>query len=617
MGHEGHPHHEEKPLSFFASPLLSHSANQGHAYAPAETHHSHTPSIHSSNDLEHQKTADTTHVPFQNTDCDLHDSPSFHRHAEATTAELFYDLFFVANLTTFTSVLEINDKNSLTAYIGFFSLLWLTWYQVSLYDVRFSSDSVFERAAKAIHFGVMVGFAVIGPQWKPGQELPDYDIYRAFGLILMVSRFTLFAQYAVTLYYTRQYKKTIVPILAIMGSTLVAAILYGALTPVFPKDKTALDQYGEPYFLSQKSEAYIAWYVIGLSETLVTVCVSCIWRVISFKGTHMVQRMSLLTLIILGEGIIVICKSISKIVKNEFLWTAAVVGQVIAAVLIIYFLYMLYFDRMQEEHFGSIKQQIWSFGHFPLHTVLVLVLQGVSLLIIWTQAVSALNYLATDIYSVADHMGNLSYANGSDLAYDLNYTLYANVYWYIPKGVDVSTEEDQVYSLMFDISDSYDYVLADQSNETAIDDLYNDVNEVFALSVKSLFDTFSVSLPKDKSKKKEDKALDVDVLFAKYVGVFDLVFQYVFISGGLALILITVMGFLSLPGSKRKPSEYARLGINGACGLGLTLISLLKYNANLEGNFLASTGMIPTLMAVYFLCVLANHVRIPGRNKAH
>ena len=94
---------------------------------------------------------------------------AFHRHAEATTAELFYDLFFVANLTTFTSMLEINDRHSLTAYIGFFSLLWLTWYQVSLYDVRFSADSVFERSAKAFHFGVMVGFAVIGPQWKPGQ----------------------------------------------------------------------------------------------------------------------------------------------------------------------------------------------------------------------------------------------------------------------------------------------------------------------------------------------------------------------------------------------------------------------------------------------------------------
>jgi predicted tellurium resistance membrane protein TerC len=113
----------------------------------------------------------------------------------------------------------------LTAYIGFFALLWLTWYQVSLYDVRFSADSVFERVAKAIHFGVMVGFAVIGVQWKPGQEIADYKIYKAFGLILMVSRITLFAQYSVTLFYTRRYTKTIVPLCIIMASTLLAALV--------------------------------------------------------------------------------------------------------------------------------------------------------------------------------------------------------------------------------------------------------------------------------------------------------------------------------------------------------------------------------------------------------
>jgi low temperature requirement protein LtrA len=321
MGHEAHHHEEKQNLSFFASPLH----NQPSVYENV-----------SHSDLEHQQknhhNASVSSDPagsnphFENMDCSLHENPAFHRHAEATTAELFYDLFFVANLTTFTSMLEINDHKSLTAYIGFFSLLWLTWYQVSLYDVRFSADSVFERVAKAIHFGVMVGFAVIGPQWKPGQEIGDYKIYKAFGLMLMVSRLTLFCQYGVTLIYTKKYKKTIVPLGMVMASTLLAAILYGALTPTFPKEM--ID--GEGDLIARKSNVYIAWYIIALSETVLTVTVSCHWRIISFKGTHMVQRMSLLTLIVLGEGIIVICKSISKIVKNEYLWTVSVVGQIIA-----------------------------------------------------------------------------------------------------------------------------------------------------------------------------------------------------------------------------------------------------------------------------------------------
>jgi hypothetical protein len=51
----------------------------------------------------------TTELPLVSNDENLHDSPEFHRHAEATSIELFYDLFFVANLTTFTNVHEVND----------------------------------------------------------------------------------------------------------------------------------------------------------------------------------------------------------------------------------------------------------------------------------------------------------------------------------------------------------------------------------------------------------------------------------------------------------------------------------------------------------------------------
>ena len=38
----------------------------------------------------------------------------------ANTVKLFYDLFFVANLTTFTSIHEINESHALTSYSGFF-----------------------------------------------------------------------------------------------------------------------------------------------------------------------------------------------------------------------------------------------------------------------------------------------------------------------------------------------------------------------------------------------------------------------------------------------------------------------------------------------------------------
>ena len=47
------------------------------------------------------------------------DTPEFRRYEEATNIELFYDLFFVANLTTFTDALDINDSSTLRSYAGF------------------------------------------------------------------------------------------------------------------------------------------------------------------------------------------------------------------------------------------------------------------------------------------------------------------------------------------------------------------------------------------------------------------------------------------------------------------------------------------------------------------
>lgn len=69
-------------------------------------------------------------------------------------------------------------------------------------------------------------------------------------------------------------------------------------------------------------------------EVGAVIATSSIWRTVSFKKTHLVERMGLLTLIILGEGIIVMLKAINSIVRG-FGWTGSTVGVVISALLII------------------------------------------------------------------------------------------------------------------------------------------------------------------------------------------------------------------------------------------------------------------------------------------
>jgi hypothetical protein len=86
--------------------------------------------------------------------------------------------------------------------------------------------------------------------------------------------------------------------------------------------------------------------------------------------------------------------------------------------------------------------------------------------------------------------------------------------------------------------------------------------------------------------------------------------------GGFALIINAILGFLSLPKHKHTISNYIRLGINAAAGLGLCLVVLIKYNAQSLDNYMSSAWMIPTICLVMFICVLVNHVRLPKR-KVH
>jgi hypothetical protein len=94
----------------------------------------------------------------------------FHQRHEADTIELFFDLFFVANLATFTTYHSILDVKTLGAYIGFFAIIWSTWFQITLHDVRFSRDSVYERICKVIQMITFVAFALIGSKFQPSSK---------------------------------------------------------------------------------------------------------------------------------------------------------------------------------------------------------------------------------------------------------------------------------------------------------------------------------------------------------------------------------------------------------------------------------------------------------------
>ena len=135
---------------------------------------------------------------------------------------------------------------ALSQYVGFFGLLWMTWYNVSLYDVRFATDSVFERIFKALQFGAMIGFAVSGPQFDVGEDTatitgnsdnvqlnvipdPNFSSFRALTLMMMLSRIVLVFQYLQALWFTRKYRQARLPLAVVAATHALAAVIFLSL----------------------------------------------------------------------------------------------------------------------------------------------------------------------------------------------------------------------------------------------------------------------------------------------------------------------------------------------------------------------------------------------------
>jgi low temperature requirement protein LtrA len=58
---------------------------------------------------------------------------------------------------------------------------------------------------------------------------------------------------------------------------------------------------------------FAIWWVVMFFEGIVIITISCKWRMLSFKATHLVERMGLLTLIVIGEGAIGVTKTVAKV----------------------------------------------------------------------------------------------------------------------------------------------------------------------------------------------------------------------------------------------------------------------------------------------------------------
>ncbi|KAM5348005.1 hypothetical protein ACJ41O_007829 [Fusarium nematophilum] len=535
-----------------------------------------------------------------------HDCPQFQKHEDASLLELFFDLFFAANYTVFSQTQGVNSHERIKAYVGYFSVLWITWLVVSLYDVRFVTDSLFERAARGVHLGVMVGFAVVAPKFTPTDQ--NIKTMRTMSIILMISRLCLAVEYSSILWHIRKYKKQRMPMLLQIGLNFIAAMIYLGITFRF--------QHGN-------SSVFIAWYVIAGAEVFLTFAVAYFYPVLSFTGTHLMKRLSLLTVIVLGDGIIIIATSVVTIVKSTDAWTSQTIGIVAAATATVYFVFLVYFDWMKSPYLPAVRQAAWSILHFPFHLALVLFMQGFTQFVIWSKIVDEINNL--DLGTFWTSTEQIAQATSKNVSERLSKIIYKFFETYTPTYVTTWNTVDEALANISSIPNDFwpdlaTYLTTGNENDFPDEDSYwtydDAVTYIDSAMQNALLEAFKIDLVEevsDANKKSNanmsDSNFETKVSEATEIR-FELIFTYAYICAGVTLLLMVLLTIISRTTSWSKWS-IVRTIIFTLFGLGMSLVALISYNAERSATFRTSPWMLPTITLVWAIVLLLTHIRNP------
>ncbi|KND88726.1 hypothetical protein TOPH_06645 [Tolypocladium ophioglossoides CBS 100239] len=535
------------------------------------------------------------------------DLPQFARYVEPTLLELFFDLFFAANYNVFSENQEVTNHAR---------LLWLTWFLVTLYDVRYVTDSIFTRVTRAIQLGVLVGFAVVAPKFDPTNQ--HRATMRAMSLILAISRACLAVEYATTLWHVRKFKKARLPLYLQTAVHVVAAAIYLGITFRF--------QHG-------RSRVFMTWYFISGAEGVLTILLSNFSPVLSLTKTHLMKRMTLLTVMMLGDGIVQIAKEVVTIVKTPDVWNPVTIGLVTAAAATIYFVFLIYFDWLRSSlYLPAWRQQLWTSIHLPFHLSLVLFMQGFTQYLIWSKIVDVLSRVTMSVnQGDAELLANTTSKEVQD---NFNQTVTSFFKLYPPKVQSTFDTVNDAIANFTQIPDSFwpdlvkyfktnDENVFDGEDAKGIEIFINALTAVMQSMANALFANFGINLESEITTKNPTASSDIkgggfqgriqDKTWERY----RLVFAYGYIASGCALFFMIMLSLIA----RTKPLKtwpIIRLVIIFLLALGLGLTATLWFNTDRCYEFLQTAWVLPTITFVWTVVLIITHINGEGiKRNAH
>ncbi|UPK92841.1 hypothetical protein LCI18_003776 [Fusarium solani-melongenae] len=531
--------------------------------------------------------------------------------------KLFYDLWFVANLNVFTTLHPITDITNLGSFIKYFLLLWITWLATTVFDVRFGQDGVFERVARAAHLTVMIGFSAGGVSFSQTKQLQP--IFKVMSLCLMCSRFVLAIQYGVVLFQARRNRRSRNNLALAVLLHLVPAFIYMAATIAMARGSDAKIDY--------------LWWAVALGELAALMVHATLSKTVSFSGTHLTERLNLLTLIVIGEGIIILAKTITKIVQYTYLkdpttsWSlthakaSALFGLIACGAAILYFTFQLYFDWMDHHsHMSPIKTAIWTVLHLPYHIAIVLTVEGSGQWITWRRTWEAIReVLASFDTSFAQGLSSGKVFDAVSAALDKSYATYT----FSAKTVVSMAEELQKIQEIPDSQwESFDINRA-TTNPTANDTVVMNIIETLRGSLTNgVLSTYGLTTSSKVKSQAEaegenNKLMGEAIAFAAVLDRLVMILAYVFVAGGAALLLLSAMHLMQKP-KGWSVFHFIRLGLLIIAGVALCLIALISTNENMTIDMMRRPWTLPIIALVYLIALIGSHLPTPdGLKTSH
>lgn len=347
-------------------------------------------------------------------------------------------------------------------------------------------------------------------------------------------------------------------------------------------------------------------------EALAVISVSCCWRSISFRYTHLVERVGLLTLIIMGEGIIGLTKSVSTILQSSAHVSSSDIGTIVASVLLIYFIWVLYFDQIEHDRFGTIRQQIWAILHYPLHVAVLLTVEGSSTLILWNiiQNLSiGLFYNLPLIFTDDPTLGAknvdvlVTYINDQIVLFNENF-----------KNSNISATYDYTADLAALKNISAPYNSTDWIDEASIIE-----NKIFYGVYDFLYSQFNIEAPPSKTTEDPGTTNQLTEAIAKgdeasaLFNIFNTVFYYFYISAGALLIILAVMYWFGKNHKSR--GEYLSIAMRTVAGCAVMVGLIAGTNLTIAADFDFSSWLIPVVTLSYFVVIVMDSLLVWHTNK--